>query len=600
MATDNPRKVLVVEDEGLIAHDIANRLEGLGHTVVATCGTAAEAVEHAAEAEVVLMDIRLDGPKDGITAAGEIRDRYQIPVIFLTGQSDHATIERAKAAEPFGYIVKPLVSASLQTSIEIAIYKHRMERELAAREAWLRTIFGATADAVIVVDPESRIVMLNRTAEVLTGWVQQQALGKPLAGVLRLEEETERFDPVALAMLRDEAVGLGASARLVSRSGRELMVEGAAAPVRASGMVLGAVLTLRDVSARRWQEQQLRQAQKLEAIGRLAAGVAAEYTGLLAVIRNQAEQLVEHFGDYSPARKAAERIAETAAEAQRLNRKLEAMGARQVGPTEILSVNGMVRRTAKLIESLLGAGVELSIRLDPSAGKIQGDPERMEQVLMGLVMHAASRMPGRGRLEIATSPVEMPQAAGPMRHTMLTLSHTGEEADPEKLFEPASMEDDGVTMSMIHAIVTEHGGYVSVRPAGEGGWCFEVLFPSAADPALLISAVPSPGANAPTVLLIEPREALRVQIHNYFEANGYNLLEAADRSEAEAIAEVHDGQVSLVIAGPDDVGVLGEVKTLCMVDGPERSEYEIRRPFTQQELLERARRLIGARAAGAS
>src|ERR1700736_3113676 len=138
-------KVLVVEDEGLIAHDIATRLQALGHEVVATVATAEEAVEQAAGADLVLMDIRIDGQRDGIAAAQEVRARHHIPVVFLTAHADRATLDRAKAADPFGYLVKPLGPASLHTSIEMAIYKHCLERQLEEQEAWLRTTLASGA-----------------------------------------------------------------------------------------------------------------------------------------------------------------------------------------------------------------------------------------------------------------------------------------------------------------------------------------------------------------------------------------------------------------------------------------------------------------------
>ena len=131
-------RVLVVEDEGLIAHDIASRLEAMGHEVEGPVSTAEEAIERAGSADLVLMDIRIDGQRDGIEAALEIRARHHLPVIFLTAHADRATLERAKQAGPFGYIVKPLGAASLQTGIEMAIAKHRVERLLEEREAWLR------------------------------------------------------------------------------------------------------------------------------------------------------------------------------------------------------------------------------------------------------------------------------------------------------------------------------------------------------------------------------------------------------------------------------------------------------------------------------
>ena len=179
-------RVLVVEDEGLIAHDIATRLEALGHKVVGTAGTAEEALEKAGDADIVLMDIRIDGPIDGVEAAARIRERFHLPVVFLTAHSDRHTLDRAKATGAFGYLVKPIAQASLGTAIEIALHKHRLERQLEEREALLRTTLAAVGDAVIVTDHTSRVLMLNSAAETLTGWTQAEAETQPLVRVTRL------------------------------------------------------------------------------------------------------------------------------------------------------------------------------------------------------------------------------------------------------------------------------------------------------------------------------------------------------------------------------------------------------------------------------
>lgn len=602
-----PCRVLVVEDEGLIAQDIAARLEALGHQVVAVVGNGEEALEHARSADVVVMDIHIDGPRDGVQVATEIRDRFHIPVVFLTARSDRATLERAKTAGGFGYLVKPPSAAMLNASIEIAVHRHRIERQLEDREAWHRTILSSVADAVVVTDPHGRVLLLNRGAEMLTGWSHAEAEGQPVASVVRmLDAESDHAggdaagDPLALAILRDEPTPLDRSWRLVSRSGRELAVEGTAAPVKASGVALGAVLTLRDVSARRWEERQIRQSQKMEAVGRLAAGVSNDYTHMLAIIRSQADQLLRQFGEYSPARTAVEEIYQAAAAASRSTERLAAFGTRQVGQPDVISLNGVLRRSSKLIEAMAGEGVELAIRTDPACGRIRADAGQIEQAIMNLVMHACAVMGSKGRLLIETGITEMPAGRRTAPFAMLSLTHSGFETDPEKLFEPSSTGDEALALSLVHSIVSEHGGYVSAQASGSGGCRFEMLLPNWSEPAKQSN---QSSGQAPAILLVDPRERIRAQLHNYFESNGFNLLEAGDVDEAMALGHVLDGSLDLVVADAAAAETIvtdlrrthPQLEALRVVDSEAPAANEIRRPFTQAELLGRVGALLGGK-----
>jgi len=602
-------KVLVVEDEGLIAHDISNRLIALGHEVVGAVSTAEEALEKAAAADIVLMDIRIDGPVDGVEAADRIRDQYHLPVIFLTAHSDRQTLDRAKVTGAFGYLVKPIAHASLNTAIEIAVYKHQMERKLEEREALLRTTLGSVADAVVVTDHLSRVLMLNDTAEKLTGWTKEDAEGKPLLRVLGLvdgESGEPAEDPVPLAILKDTAMPLDRTWQLVSRAGFQMRIEGSTTPVKASGVAVGTVLTLRDVSARVWEEKQLRQAQKVGAAGRMAARVSGEYATLLAKIRNQSENLLRQFGEYSPARQSIEGIQESAAAAEALTRRLSRFGTRQpTGQPQIVSLNGMLRRMSKLIESVAGARIELAIRPSATAGKVCVDPAQLEQVIMSLVLHSCSLMPDGGQLVIDTGNAQLPRVDSVADFVTLNIAHTGEEPDLEKLFEPTSIAEDGLSLAMVHGIVTEHGGYVSAQGTSLG--CrFELLLPSAAE-TLLAAAVREP-RDVPTVLLVDYRERVRAQLHNFFEASGYNLLEAVDDQEALALGEVHEGSLDLLVADEADADRIGaalsgnhtELQVLAIVDRIAASSNQVRRPFSQTDLLEKALKLMAARAAVAA
>ncbi len=141
-------RVLIVEDESLIAEDISNRLQSLGHQVIHRASTADGAVAMAPKADVILMDIRLEGARDGIDAACEIRQKYRLPVIFLTAHADQSTRDRARRASPSGYLVKPLQTASLQTTIEVAIAQHRVELDLREQLAWHRSMLTSPPDAI--------------------------------------------------------------------------------------------------------------------------------------------------------------------------------------------------------------------------------------------------------------------------------------------------------------------------------------------------------------------------------------------------------------------------------------------------------------------
>lgn len=602
MQAANAYKVLVVEDEGLIAHDIATRLEALGHQVVATVATADEAVERAAGADVVLMDIRIDGQRDGIAAAQEVRARHHVPVVFLTAHADRATLERAKSAAPFGYITKPLGPASLHTSIEIAVYKHRMERQLEEQEAWHRTTLASVAEAIVVADPLGRIRTLNRAAETFTGWTAANAIGQRLEAVLRLVEEdsgNDLGDPAPLAVLRGAPVALDHGLRLISREGREMAVEGTVAPVRSSSAtLLGVVLTLRDVSTRRWEERQLRQAQRVEAAGRLAARISAEYASLVQIIRSRTGQLARQLGDYSPAQAALEEIREAALAAEQVTEKLAALGARQAAQPEIVSLNAILRRMSKTIEMAAGARVIVALQPEPGAGRIKADPSQIEQVILNLVLHACAVIPPGGRLMIQTRRTEAPRSGTLAGFAVFSLTYAALEPDPDRLFDPAGSGEDGLALSVAHSIAAEHGGYLTARTLSEGTR-IELLLPRVDEESLLLEPAARTG-QARTVMLVDSRDRVRAQLHKFFESAGYNLLEASDREEASALGQVHEGPLDLLIAdAADRDAILRDLHprhpgldSLTMVDLPESSPREIRRPFTQQALLERTAALL--------
>ncbi|MDD5434920.1 MAG: response regulator [Nitrospira sp.] len=166
-------RILIVEDEGIEALDLQHRLTSMGYTVPDIVFTGEEAVIKAGEThpDLILMDIMLQGEMDGVTAAGQIHARFDIPIIFLTAYADEGTLHRAKVTGPYGYLIKPFKEKELHISIDMALYKHTMEQKLKESEKWFVTTLSSIGDAVIAVtDKNGLITFMNPVAEGLTGW----------------------------------------------------------------------------------------------------------------------------------------------------------------------------------------------------------------------------------------------------------------------------------------------------------------------------------------------------------------------------------------------------------------------------------------------
>ena len=268
--TPSAIRVLIVEDEALIAMEIADRLGSLGYTVCGSTSRGEQALEEiqVTRPDLVLMDVRLAGKLSGIETAARLREIRDLPVIFLSAYSDAELLRRAGEVQPFGYLVKPFEERELHATIQMAIYKHRMEHalreanarldekvrertaELARSRADLAVTLDSIGDAVLATDLASRITRMNPVAEQLTGWGRNEAVGRPIEEVFRIINEQTREPaviPVAAVLASGERRSLANHTALITRSGAEISIADSAAPIRdATGQIVGAVLVFRD------------------------------------------------------------------------------------------------------------------------------------------------------------------------------------------------------------------------------------------------------------------------------------------------------------------------------------------------------------------
>ena len=257
------KTILVVEDEGIVAKDIQNRLKTLGYLVPETAATGEMGLQKVEQVnpDLVLMDIMLKGEMTGIETATAIRKKKNIPIIYLTAYSDEATLEKAKITEPYGYILKPFEERELHSAVAMALHKHKIEQKLRDSEKWLKTTLSSIGDGVIATDAKGKIMFLNPAAETLTGWQQEEAISKDFKEVFKVTNEQNNQNPESLLprVLREGVVmGLANHTILISRDGTRRPIEDSAAPIKDDdGNIIGVVLVFKDISERRLAEKKI-------------------------------------------------------------------------------------------------------------------------------------------------------------------------------------------------------------------------------------------------------------------------------------------------------------------------------------------------------
>ena len=400
----NKSRILLVEDEKVVAADIEECVKGLGYDVVGSAATGAEALRLAVNAspDLVLMDIKLKGILDGIDVAGALYDQLKIPVVYLTAHADAEILERAKRTAPSGYVLKPFDDRTLRTAIELAFDRHGRERQLIEGGERLTAAIGSIDEGVIVTQASGRITVMNRVAEGLTGWTQEEALGKPLGDVfVTLDAVTLALQPSPIGRVLREglSVGLGDKTLLRGRHGTSTPIQGSAAPMRDGDTeAVGVCLLFRAANQRsadeNWGAPDHLLTSRLEILGRLTEGVAQKFTSLLKTSRGR------------------ERAAQ-------LSHRLLVFAQHPPAPAGNLDLNQLVAGLEDLLRCALGCGIELRTVLATSTGTVKAEPGQIELLLMNLALAAHDSATG-GSFSIETSAI--PSEGHDDGYAMLTVT----------------------------------------------------------------------------------------------------------------------------------------------------------------------------------
>jgi PAS domain S-box-containing protein len=520
--------------------------------------------------------------REGFDPASLIGRRME-EIVGLEAASTHvAANERALAGETITYdwilrskrgdhhmqtTLSPLRSSNGEVTGIVGVGRDITLRVEAGRELqrWAR-IFEHAGWGVAIVSADGRsIESVNPAFALMHGWTVDELPGKPMAD-LSAPGRHEEFLQKEVA-LSERGHRIWETERM-GRNGMTFPALIDATAVKdAEGGVICYAVNVQDLTERRRAEEQVRQAQKMEAVGRLAGGVAHDFNNMMMIIMGFSDFLLTTLARDDPRWADADEIRKAADRAMHLTRQLLGFGRQQLVARHVLSLNEVVSGMERMLRPLLGEDIRLSTLLSVGLGGVEADYGQLEQVVMNLALNARDAMPGGGRLTIETLDVDLPEGyayrhvgidipAGP--YVMLVVSDTGHGMTPEvkgRLFEPffttkPTTQNSGLGMATVYGIVVQSAGYIWVDSEPEKGTAFKICFPRVEvedqiSPPRVESPQPTRGSE--TILLVEDEPAVRNVAIRVLMNQGYFVLAASNGEEALALAEKAGGAFDLIL-----------------------------------------------------
>jgi PAS domain S-box-containing protein len=507
---------------------------------------------------------------------------WALPLTALTPETDMALRMALGALEVFLLLLIGL--GMLLWLLEREREDRRLDwQQLAESEERYRTLAESAPDAIITLDAEGRIVFANSATGTTFGYQRDELMGQPMSQLF--PESAQGPSLLSLARGRSAAGRPEAwnALRLTGRhrSGRPVPIEMSltehafAGARRLTGIA-------RDVSERQRLEEQLLQAQKMQALDRLAGGIAHDFNNLLMAIGGHAELAVAQLESAHSARTGILEIRRAAERAGELTTKLLAFSRKQPIQARRLDLNVAVSELAAMLARLISEDIAIELRLMKDPAFVDADPGLIDQVLLNLAINARDAMPGGGRLSLATSLVEFDVLAASRRadarpgvFVCVRVTDTGTGIEPQhmpNIFEPFFTTKDigkgtGLGLATTYGVAHQHGGWIEVESAVGIGTSFRVFLPRQEAPETLPMApqVPALAQGRETILLVEDEPQVRAVISRVLNSCGYSVIEAVDGPAAIAAWDAHRGEIDLLLTdvvmprgltGPDLAGEL--------------------------------------------
>ncbi len=486
--------IIIVEDEILVAKNIKEILITCGYNVLSICDNGQDAIEKARELKpsLILMDIMLKGKMDGIDAAEYVYDRLNIPVVFLTAFGDDSTLERAKSAEPYGFLLKPITDGVLKTTIDVAIQKHKLERKVRENEEWLSFILKNIDYAVLVISSDLDITFANPAAEVLLTKNHAEIINKNVKDIFRLMESDKDVkieEMIKIIRNKNEKFDFLSRYYLITGPEVKIPIDGSAIPLWSdSGSFRGIILMMRNITLQKKIETEMLRFEKLESLSLLAGGIAHDFNNMLTVImgnlamcrqRDLTPDEIDNYLDES---------SNAILRAKELTHHLISFSK---GGTLSLNTHD-IRKIIKSITSFVmhGSGINVVYKFPDKLDFVCVDETQMEQVLQNIIINAREAMTDGNTLNISAenynySGVELPIEGGDYVKIMISDNGSGiNEKDIKRIFDPyftTKPNGTGLGLTTAYTILKNHGGFITVDSEVEKGTTFTLYLPVSRD-----------------------------------------------------------------------------------------------------------------------
>ncbi len=433
-------------------------------------------------------------------------------------------------------------------------------------EKMLGAILESASQAILSVDRFGRIVLANTRTEQMFGYRREELLGATIEILLpagsRDGHVKSRENYFEKPRVRPMGIGLDLCGR--KKDGTEFPVEISLSYIETEDGTF-AIAFVTDITARKKLEEQLLHSQKMEAVGRLAGGVAHDFNNMLTIISGYNRMLLNQLSPIDPLRGYAEEVLKAADRAGALTNQLLAFSRRQVLQPRVLSANTLIAGAEKMLRRLIGEDIQMLIRPSPDAGNLRADPGQIEQVIFNLVVNARDAMPAGGRITIETARAHLDKqyakthlGVEPGEYVLIAVSDTGHGMDAETkrhIFEPFFTTKEqgkgtGLGLATVYGIVKQSGGDIWVYSEPGKGTTFKVYFPRVEEPepgASLSAQSPGTRRGTETILVVEDEQGVRELIAEMLRQQGYNVLKAADGAEAIRISEQHSGPIHMLL-----------------------------------------------------